>query len=140
MANRKAKKICVDDIRGFLERENESESDFSLSSSEFELDSSSSGAYDSTEEELPDSVCLDNSLQNISSHTPEPHLQWTKWDDNQADEDMCGKPLFSGVADICAPRPSNVSPLQCFELFFSDNFVQCIVVETDMQINACRML
>jgi hypothetical protein len=42
MANRKAKDLCVDDIRGFLERENESESDFSLSESEFELDSSSS--------------------------------------------------------------------------------------------------
>ena len=81
MANRKAKKLCVDDIRGFLERENESES-------EFELDSSSSGAYESSDEELSDSVNLDNSLQNISSQTPEHHFQWTKWDDNQADEDM----------------------------------------------------
>jgi len=39
MANQKAKKLCVDDIRGFLEREHESESDFSLIESEFELDS-----------------------------------------------------------------------------------------------------
>jgi hypothetical protein len=29
MANRKVKKLCVDDIRGFLEGEDESESDFS---------------------------------------------------------------------------------------------------------------
>jgi len=88
MANRKAKKLCVDDIFGFLERENESESDFSLSESEFELDNSSSGAYESSDDELSDSVSLDNLLQNISSHTPEHHFQWTKWDDNQADEDM----------------------------------------------------
>ena len=47
MANRKAKKLCVDDIRRFLEREHESESDFSLIESEFELDSNSSGAYES---------------------------------------------------------------------------------------------
>jgi hypothetical protein len=62
MANRKANKLCTDDIRGFLERENESES-------EFELNSSSSGAYESSNEELSDSVSLDDSPQNISSHT-----------------------------------------------------------------------
>ena len=100
-----------------MERENESECDFSLSESEFELHISSSGAYESSNEELSDSVSLDNSLQNISSHTPEDHFQWTKLDDNQADQEMCGKPLFSGVAGICVPLPSNVSPLQCFELF-----------------------
>ena len=137
MANRKAKKLRVDDIRGFLEREHESESDFSLIESEFELDSNSSGAYESSDEEPSYSVSLDNSLQNISSHTPEHHFQWTKWDDNQADEDMCGKPIFSGVAGICVPLPSNVSPLQCFELFFSDDFVQCIVVETNRYANKC---
>jgi len=87
MVNRKAKKLCVD-ICGFLESENESESDFSLSESEFELDSSSSSAYESSDEELSDSVSLDNSIQNISSHTSEHHFQWTKWNDNQADEDM----------------------------------------------------
>jgi hypothetical protein len=63
LANRKAKKLCVDDIRGFLKRENVSEN-------EFELNSSSSGAYESSNEELSDSVSLDNSPQNISSHTP----------------------------------------------------------------------
>jgi hypothetical protein len=62
MTNRKAKKLYVDDIRGFLERKNDSES-------EFELDSSSSGASESSKDELSDSVSLDNSLQNISSHT-----------------------------------------------------------------------
>jgi hypothetical protein len=31
MTNRKAKELCVDDICHFLERENESESDFGLS-------------------------------------------------------------------------------------------------------------
>jgi hypothetical protein len=129
-------KLCVDDIRGVLERESESESDFSLSENEFVLDSSSSGAYESTDE-LSDSVRLDNLLQNNSSHTLEHQFQWTKWDDNQADEDMCGKPLFSGVAGICVPLPSNVSPLQCFELFFSDDFVQCIVVETNRCANKC---
>jgi hypothetical protein len=103
MANRKIKKLCVDDIHGFLEGENESESDFSLSYSEIELDSNSSGAYESSDEELSDSVSLDNSLQNISSHTPEHHFQWTKWDDNQADEDTCGKPLFFGVAGTVKP-------------------------------------
>ena len=46
-----------------------------LSESEFELDSSSSGAYESSDEELSDSVSLDNSLQNISSHTLEHHFQ-----------------------------------------------------------------
>ena len=51
MVNRKAKKLCVD-ICGFLESENESESDFSLSDSEFELDSSSRSAYESSDEEL----------------------------------------------------------------------------------------
>jgi len=137
MVNQEAKKLFVDDIRGFLERENESESDFSLSESEFELDSSSSGAYESSDEELSDSVSLDNSLENISSHTPEHHFQWTKWDDNQANEDMCRKPLFSGVAGICVPLPSNVSPLQCFELFFSNDFVQCIILETNRYANKC---
>jgi len=82
-------------------------------------------------------VSLDSSLQNISSHTPEHHFQWTKWDDNQADEDMCAKPLFSGVAGIFVPLPSNVSPLQCFELLFSDDFVQCIVIETNTYANKC---
>src|SRR5215510_4861991 len=101
MASRKTKKLCFDGIRGFLEGENESESDFSLSESESELYSSSSGAFESSDEELSDSVSLDNWLQNISSHTPEHHFQWTKWDDNQADEDICGKPSFSGVAGIC---------------------------------------
>ena len=55
-------------------------------------------------------VSLDNSLQNISSHTPEHYFHWTKWDDNQADEDMCGKPLFSGVAGICVHTTS----FKCF--------------------------
>ena len=137
MASRKTEKLCDDEIRGFLEGENESESDFCLSESEFELDSSSSGDYESSDEELSDSVSLDNSLQNISSHTPEHHFQWTKWDDNQADEDICGKPSFSGVAGICVPLASNVSPLQCFELFFSDDIVQCIVVETNRYANKC---
>ena len=50
---------------------------------------------------------------------------------------MRGKPLFSGVAGICVPLPSNVSPLQCFELLFSDDFVQCIVVETNRYANKC---
>ena len=59
----------------------------SLSESEFQLDSSSSGAYEFSDEELSDSVSLDNSLQNISSRTPQHHFQWAKWDDNQADED-----------------------------------------------------
>jgi hypothetical protein len=35
MANRNVKKLCADDIRGFLGGENESESDFSCSESEF---------------------------------------------------------------------------------------------------------
>jgi hypothetical protein len=85
MANRKEKKLCIDDIRGFLEGENESESDFCLSESASELDRSSS-AYESSDD-LADSVTLDSSLQNISSHTPKNHFQWTKWDDNLADED-----------------------------------------------------
>jgi hypothetical protein len=109
MANRKAKKLCVDDIRCFLEEESGSESDFSLSESEFELDSSSSSACESSDKELTDSATLDSSHQNISLHTPEHHFQWTKWDDKQADEDMRGKPLFSGVAGICVPLPSNVA-------------------------------
>ena len=50
---------------------------------------------------------------------------------------MCGKHSFSGVAGICVPLPSNVSPLQCFELFFSDDIVQCIVVETNRYANKC---
>src|SRR5215510_11042916 len=135
MASRKTKKLCVDDIRGFLEGENESESDFSVSESE--LYSSNSGAFDSSDEGLSDSMSLDISLQNISSHTPEHHFQWTKWDDNQADEDICGEPSFSSVAGICVPLASNVSPLQCFELFFSDDIVQCIVVETNGYANKC---
>ena len=86
------RKLCVDDIDGFLERENESESDFCLSEGEFELDSSSSGAYESSDEEL--SVSLDNSLQNISSHTPEHHFQWAKWDDITKQMKICVGNLY----------------------------------------------
>jgi hypothetical protein len=77
MVKRKAEKLCVDDIPWFLGRSG-SESDVSLSESEFELDSSSSGACESSNEELTDSATLDSSHQNISSHTPEHNFQWTK--------------------------------------------------------------
>jgi hypothetical protein len=47
------------------------------------------------------------------------------------------KPLFYGVAGICVPLPSNVSLLQCFELFFSDDFMQRIIVGTNRYANKC---
>jgi hypothetical protein len=53
-ANRKAKKLSVDNMCGILEGENKSESDFGFSEGEFELDSSSSGAYESSDEEIYD--------------------------------------------------------------------------------------
>ena len=38
---------------------------------------------------------------------------------------------------VYVPLPSKVSPLQCSELFFFDDFVQCIVVETNRYANKC---
>jgi hypothetical protein len=58
MTNQKAKKLCVDGVRGCLERKNEPERYFRLSESEFDFDSSNSGAYESNNEELYDSVIL----------------------------------------------------------------------------------
>ena len=43
-----------------------------------------------------------------------------------------------GMGNFYLPMISNVSPLQCFEHFFTDDFVHHVVVETNRHSNKCR--
>ena len=54
-------------------------------------------------------VSLDNSLQNISSHTPEHHFQWTKWDDDQVIHGLLEKYAMERKS-FKGGRPSETDP------------------------------
>ena len=78
-AKSKAKKLRIDDIWAFLERQDDSESDYSFTEIESDQESSSCGEYESCDEQS-DLESSDILPQNIPPDTEEYHFQWIKCD------------------------------------------------------------